>query len=163
MMKLGKFGLLALVLPLLMGADIYRWVDANGVVNYTQLKPEGVEAEAITTRAGARRDAASPAGGQAAPQTAARPGNDALSAEQNAMLQDLQSAEAERQSQIAKLKQSNCERARAVLNRLSGNNRIRVRDDQGKERVMGEDERQRRIADAQQGIIENCSTAYAGR
>ena len=43
-----------------------------------------------------------------------------------------------------------------LLDRLSANSRIRVRDDSGEERVMGEDERQDRIAEAQQGVAENC-------
>ena len=36
-------------IPLLMGAEVYRWVDANGVVNYSQIKPRGVPAEQLTS------------------------------------------------------------------------------------------------------------------
>ena len=52
MRKLIEIGLLVVSLPLLMGAEVYRWTDPNGVVNFTQLKPRGVQAEHITTGAG---------------------------------------------------------------------------------------------------------------
>ena len=45
---------------------------------------------------------------------------------------------------------------------LSLTARIRVRDPDGTQRVMGEDERQRRIEEAQQGIVTNCGAADAG-
>ncbi len=44
---------LALSLPLLMGSEIYRYVDANGVVTYAQQLPYGVKGEQIRTVAGA--------------------------------------------------------------------------------------------------------------
>ena len=72
------------------------------------------------------------------------------------MLNDLQSAEAARKQEVARIRESNCERSRRVLDRLSATARIRVRDDSGEERIMGEDERQNRIAEAQQGVAENC-------
>ena len=44
MRAIGPFCLLALCLPLLMGAEVYRWVDKDGVVNYTQVKPRDAKA-----------------------------------------------------------------------------------------------------------------------
>ena len=52
--KVCLAALLALCIPMLMGADVvYRWIDENGVVNYTQQLPRGVTAQQITTRLGA--------------------------------------------------------------------------------------------------------------
>ena len=44
MRAIGRLAAVTLLLPLLMGTEVYRWVDENGVVNYTQTKPRGVEA-----------------------------------------------------------------------------------------------------------------------
>ncbi len=62
--------LLVLALPLLMGSEVYRYVDSNGVVTYAQQLPYGVQGERITTVAGAptqgsacRPDRAREAGG----------------------------------------------------------------------------------------------------
>ncbi|MDH3642006.1 MAG: DUF4124 domain-containing protein [Gammaproteobacteria bacterium] len=161
MRKLIEFSLLILCLPLLMGAEVYRWVDPNGVVNYTQMKPPGVKAQQITAQAGRPMVVA-----EATDQLAGRPGSEpdessdgpALTENQQTMLQDLQAAEQARQAEVNRIKQANCEKSRNVLNRLSGAERIRVRDSGGVERIMAEDERQRRINDAQRGISENCTS-----
>lgn len=158
MRKLIKTGLLVVSLPLLMGAEVYRWTDPNGVVNFTQLKPRGIQAEYITTGASGPMVIA-----EASDQLAGMPGGGEadgpqLSDDQKNMLKDLQAAEQARLDEIARIKQANCDKSRNVLNRLSGAERIRVRDDAGIERVMEEGERQQRIGDAQRGISENCTS-----
>ena len=161
MRKLVEFSLLILCLPLLMGAEVYRWVDPNGVVNYTQMKPAGVKAQQITAQAGRPMVIA-----EATDQLAGRPGSASdesssgagLSDNQQTMLQDLQAAEQARQAEVTRIKQANCEKSRSVLDRLSGSERIRVRDNAGVERIMAEDERRRRINEAQRGVSENCTS-----
>lgn len=137
--------------------EIYRWVDEYGVVNYTQLKPRGTKVETITTKSGGAHVVAeqptepapvvSPATGQP------------LNAEQQKMLEGLQAAERTRQDEVAKIKEHNCRESRDVLARLTIKNRLRVKDDNGDFRIMGEDERQRRIAEAQEGIALYCVSA----
>ncbi len=158
MRKLIEFSLLVMSLPVLMGAQVYRWVDSNGVVNFTQLKPPGVEAQQITTGTGSHIVVA-----EATDQPAGVPGGGEqteknLSAEQQSMLQDLKAAELARQEEVARIKAANCTKSRNVLDRLSGTDRIRVRDNNGVERIMAEDERQRRISEAQRGVAENCTS-----
>ena len=159
MQTLCKIALLTLWLPMLMGAElVYRWVDEDGVVNYTQHLPWGVKAQQITTRDGAPsviKDVT-----QAIESTARE--TPPLTSEQQAMLDELKAAELVRQQEAAKIRVANCEKAQEVLSKLSLSSRIRVRDPSGNERVMGEDERQRRIAEAQQGIVVNCSATRAG-
>ena len=142
MRKFISLAFVAVCVPVLASADVYRWVGPDGVVNYTQMKPQGVQAERVRAQGGKPSPAA------AAP---SEPGNrpatesaDAaqLSPKQQEMLSDLQSAEAARQQEVARIREANCDRSRKVLDRLSANSRIRVRDDAGEERVMGEDERQ---------------------
>ena len=56
-------------------------------------------------------------------------------------------------------KSENCQRSRDVLSRLTLKSRIRVRDEDGEYRVMPEEERQDRIAQAQEGIALYCASA----
>ncbi len=153
MRKFISLAFVALCVPVLATADVYRWVGPDGVVNYTQMKPEGVQAERVHAQGGRPSAPAAAAGDRPATQSADASG---LSPKQQEMLSDLQSAEAARKQEVARIREANCERSRRVLDRLSANARIRVRDDSGEERVMGEDERQNRIAEAQQGVAENC-------
>ncbi len=141
------FPALLMLLSATSHAQVYRWVDENGVVNSTQQKPEGRDAQTV-------KQARSP---RSAPVEAEAPEPEKkLTEEQQRMLSDLQAKEAERQQQISEIRQSNCEKSRKVLDRLLRSDRIRVRDS-GEERVMPEDERQRRINEAQEGIATNCS------
>ncbi len=156
MRKFTSLALFALCVPVLATADVYRWVGQDGVVNYTQVKPQGVQAERVRTQGG-RPTAAAARPSQPAEQAASQAADASqLSAKQQEMLDDLQSAEAARKQEVARIREANCERSRRVLDRLSANARIRVRDDSGVERIMGENERQDRIAEAQRGVAENC-------
>jgi hypothetical protein len=150
-----KLGLALCCLPMLMGAAVYRWVDESGVVNYTQLKPEGVDAELVSADTGRRiTEAARPQ-----PAAAADDGNDEqqLTENQERMLADLRAAESVRQQEIAKVREANCQQARDVLERLTSRGRIRVAGDDGVERVMPEEERQERISEAQRSVAANCA------
>ena len=46
-----------------------------------------------------------------------------------------------------------------LITDLSAKERIRVRGDDGQERIMPENERQRRISEAQKGIVDNCEAS----
>ncbi|MCZ6620224.1 MAG: DUF4124 domain-containing protein [Gammaproteobacteria bacterium] len=156
--KVCRIMLFALCVPWLMGAEVYRWVDENGVVNYTQNVPRGVKAQRITTQAGAPSVIAEVE--EVSEDT--EPETPPLTDEQKSMLDELKAAELARQQELARIRQTNCEQAREILANLSLTSRIRVRNPDGTQRVMGEDERQRRIEEAQQGIVTNCGAADAG-
>jgi hypothetical protein len=150
-------------LPVLMGAGVYRWVDANGVVNYTQQQPPGVSSEHIEAHSGRRLDsdvtppeAAAEAAAAPATSGAGQPSNDRLTQAQREALAGLESAEQVRRDELANLRKANCERAQGVLDRLSATGRIRVRHADGIDRAMPEDERQERIGKAQHDVVENC-------
>jgi len=157
---LAKLALLLCCLPALMGAAVYRWVDDKGVINYSQQKPEGVNAERIDAKSGQKLTEPAPASTASAPPAAqgegARPPDERLSAAQREALAGLQAAEQARQEEVANIRKANCERAQGVLERLNASGRIRVRDANGNESVMSEDERQQRVAEAQRGVVENC-------
>ena len=89
----------------------------------------------------------------------AAPEEEALTSAQQEMLDRLQRQEQQRQDDLARVKAENCERSRSVLARLTIKDRIRVQGEDGYQRIMGEDERQSRIAEAQQGIARYCESA----
>jgi hypothetical protein len=150
-----KTALVILALPLLTAADIYRWVDDNGVVNYTQQKPRHVDAELVSSKHGS---AEAPPAARPKPETPAQP---ELDEKQQRLLQELQAAEATRRQEVAEARADNCLRARNLLERLTTKSRIKVRGDDGQVKVLPEEERQQRIAEAQQGIAVNCERADA--
>lgn len=154
-MRLARRLLLILgLLPWLMGAAVYRWVDEDGVVNYSQLKPEGVDAELVSDTGERQRPRATPA----RPPSQTPPEDEqTLTESQQRMLSELQAAEQQRQAEIARVREANCQEARDVLQRLTSRGRIRVVGDDGQERVMPEEERQRRIDEAQRAVAANCA------
>jgi hypothetical protein len=143
---------LILSLPLLMGSEIYRYVDANGVVTYAQQLPYGVKGEQIKTMDGAPTVAV-----QATAPQAEKPAQPVLTPQQQAMLDDLKKAEQARKEEIARIREANCTRSKDVLERLSSAGRIRVKGPDGQEVKMPEEERQSRIEEAQRGIVTNCA------
>lgn len=137
----------------------WRWVDSNGVVNYTQQKPYGVDAVEVSTLPGAKSSASNPptsATNTQAPAPRAADGSE-LSESQRSVLEGLQSAEQARQDEIARIGRENCEKSRGLLDQLSVRSRIRVRGEDGELRAMAEEERQKRISEAQRGVAEYCS------
>jgi len=144
-------------------ADTYRWVDDNGIVNFAERKPRGIPDERVSvvegdnagSAASNRRPSTTPLDTLAVP-TAPTGSLPKLDDRQQQMMAELQQNEATRQEQVTKIRKDNCERSRRVLDNLSVNNRIRVRADDGGERVITEQERQQRITEAQQGIVANC-------
>ncbi|MFU8816396.1 MAG: DUF4124 domain-containing protein [Pseudomonadales bacterium] len=162
MRAMCKFALAIAALPLLMGADVYRWVDADGVVNFTQQKPQGFDAERVRAQTGERIDRSTVSTGSTATPAARAAGgrtDPALDDQQRSMLAGLEAAEQARRLELAKIRDANCQQARTVLEHLSTRGRIRVRGDDGSEQVMPEEERQQRIAEAQRGVAANCSAA----
>jgi hypothetical protein len=157
MRALVKTGLVIVCLPLLTAADIYRWVDENGVVNYTQQKPRGVDAELVSGVRGPSQTTPK------APTPGGNPSDTSpeLDERQQRLLEDLQAAEAARRNEIARVREENCSRARGVLDRLTSKSRIRVRGDDGEVHILNEEERQERISEAQRGVATNCDSAEA--
>lgn len=157
-------GSATLLSPYADAANAYRWVDANGVVNFSERKPQGVPDHLVTvieTRSSGSLSSRAPsrADGTAADSgVAGTTGTDSsvLNERQRAMLGDLEAAEAERQDQVQRIRSDNCARARSLLASLSGTGRVRVVDENGETTILTEEDRSQRIAAAQQGIVNNC-------
>ena len=134
---------------------MYRWVDKNGVLNYSQVEPQGVKSEKIVRRGSLNSRVQEDT--KSAPAQATETPKPRLTDEQQRKLDELKALHAQEEQQVADIKRTNCEKSKSVLERLKQSQRIRVREDAGNERIIGEDERQRRIEEAQEGIASNCT------
>ncbi len=162
MKKLILFLAVSLPAPLLAAPEYYVWVDENGITNYSQRNPQGVDAEYVgpnrtvdSRRPGQRPGESDPGGlgdngveqtdGDDAGENTADP--EEVIAEQRARIAD----------QIAQVKRQNCEIGKNNLAQLRAFARVRVPDGNGGERVLTDQEKQSRIAQAQETIRENCN------
>lgn len=145
-------------------ADTYTWLDEKGVVNYSERMPRGIPPHRVSV---VRDNVQRPSSDPTPPLTytppqpareASPPASDQedLSEEQQQMLAELQAAEEQRLAKVAEVRRDNCERARRVLENLSNVGRVRVVADDGTRSVLPEEERSRRIAEAQRGVATNC-------
>ena len=139
-------------------AEIYRWVDENGIVNYTQRKPGSVDATLVRGTSKPRTSQTSIE--KNAPARSDQSEEDTqlnLTEEQQEMYEALQNREAERQEQISRIRVSNCKRSKALLARLTANSRISIRSSDGDQRSLPDEERNQRIGDVQRSIATNCA------
>lgn len=138
--------------------EYYTWVDENGITNYAERNPSGYEARFITReqqRFGYRTEENEPE----APKVEAAEGAGGVSAtaEANSDIDAEIADEKDRIDQeIAAAKKSNCNIGKLNLAQLSNYNRIKIKDDDGKVRILSDEEKQGRIDRARATIAENC-------
>ncbi|NBA98210.1 DUF4124 domain-containing protein [Pseudomonas sp. R5(2019)] len=132
--------LLALSAPA-MAAQVYKWVDAQGVTHFDAQPPQGQDAVQLDTppppRPGSTTPRSPPANQGAAQQRA-------IDAKVRAQVNADQ----------ARLDEY-CERMRTNLAQLKINPRVREKVEGGV-RPLSEDDRQARITEMQQAIMQNC-------
>lgn len=126
-----------------MAGQVYKWVDAQGVTHFGEQPPQGQQATTVNT--------ATPP----PPSSEAKPAptfQDIADPEQAAADAKVKKEMAEQEAQRVKY----CEAQRNNLAQLENNPRVRIEDEGGEMRRLGEDERQQRIADSKQAIAKNC-------
>ncbi|GAB6406543.1 DUF4124 domain-containing protein [Pseudomonas sp. MHK4] len=131
-------GLMAVLSPLSMAAQIYQWVDAQGVTHFDAHPPTDQSRTTIVTPA-------SPSG---------KPGNAPHSGaigDQQAIDKSVKKQVAEQQNQLKAF----CEQARTNLAQLQNNPRLREEVD-GQMRRLDDSQRQERIGETQKQIADNC-------
>ncbi|MGG7647546.1 MULTISPECIES: DUF4124 domain-containing protein [unclassified Pseudomonas] len=124
--------------PLGMAAQIYKWVDAQGVTHFDAQPPQGREATTVVTPS-------TPASNQPPPPRSSAIGD------QQAIDKEVKKQVAEQQAQL----EAFCEQARTNLAQLQNNPRIRE-DVEGEMRRLTDQQRQDRISEAQKQIADNC-------
>jgi len=139
-------------------AGLNKWVDANGKVHYSdQPPPANVKATVLRSASGATAPAAT--GDAAASSVPAAP---KTIAEREAELKKAQQAKkeaadmaAQKQAEAAAIKE-NCIAARKSLSILQEGMRMVEIDDKGERFYLNDEQRQQRIARAQQDISTYC-------
>lgn len=140
--------LLLALAPTVMAAQVYKWVDAQGITHFGAQPPEGTDAAAVNT------NTAPPKASNFPPPAAAKPAlppstDEKQKAADEKVRQEVAQQEAERVQQ--------CDKLRTDLAQLKNNPRIRVDDGNGDLRRITEEERQGRIATSEKSLRENCN------
>ncbi len=151
---------LALALAGTASAQLYRWVDENGRVRYTDRPPPaGVKSRTIATPAAPSAPAATgaPDAGQAerkGPQTPAEQEQAFRKRRLEAQKAAEKAAAAEKDAAV---KRENCARARETLATLRSGQRIRRTNTQGEQYYLDDSTRATETQAAQRAVQEWCS------
>jgi hypothetical protein len=127
---------------------IYKWTNDQGEVQYTQFPPPGQKAEILH-------------GAQPPAHTSETAGNNLQKQVEKMEEQEkeqLQGAkDAKQWAEIQKLRRTNCDTAHKNLDSLQRGGNVRYMGSDGKIMRLTDEERQKRIDEAQQQIKENCN------
>lgn len=134
----------------------YIWVDEDGITNYSQRNPRNVDATFVS-----RSQAF---GTKKAPTQRGSPPGQVPASESKAETTPTQDLELDKevtavQEEIARIRASNCSLGKRNLAKLQAYGRLRIRDPDGGERVLTDNEKQQRIESAQKTIKDNCGAA----
>ncbi|PKL99823.1 MAG: DUF4124 domain-containing protein [Gammaproteobacteria bacterium HGW-Gammaproteobacteria-9] len=135
-------GLLLALCGNVMAAQVYKWVDAQGVTHFGAQPPQGQQVETVNTVTAPAKPAATP---QSVEQDEAEADQSNIDRK---VKQQVAAQEAERKRY--------CETMRTNLAQLQNNPRVRV-EDNGETRRLTEEERQSRINETRDKIAENCN------
>jgi len=128
-------------------ADVYKWVNENNEVQYTQMPPPpGIKYVVIQTTEHPGTIESSDAG--------ETPVDEAESGKSQAQT-DAESQSAY-EAEVARISRENCTIARNNLSQLNLGGHLRYRNEKGEYVNMSEEERQKRIAEANKQIEQFC-------
>ncbi|NUU39054.1 DUF4124 domain-containing protein [Pseudomonas sp. C2B4] len=131
-------GLLVSLSPLSMAAQIYKWVDAQGVTHFDAQPPSDQPATVVVTPSPSATKPATPLNSRAI-------------GDQQAIDKSVKKQVAEQQTELNAF----CEQARTNLAQLQNNPRLRE-EVEGELRRLDNTQRQERIGETQKQIEENC-------
>lgn len=125
-----------------MAAQVYKWVDAQGVTHFGAQPPQGQQVETVNTVVAPGKSVTAPT---PASQEKSEPDQQSINRK---VKQQVAEQEAERKRY--------CETMRTNLAQLQNNPRVRV-EENGETRRITEEERQARITETRDKIAENCN------
>ncbi len=147
---LRLFILLLLLTPPGAGAELYRWVDAQGKVHYSDSPPPGGGKSVRTVPAPAA------AAGTATPGTQKSWQEKDMEFRQRRAAEEEARAKQEKEAEEARQKQANCEAARKSLQLLESGQRVATVNPQGEREFMDEASREKAIAEARKAVASWC-------
>ncbi|TWI50895.1 uncharacterized protein DUF4124 [Pseudomonas duriflava] len=124
-------------------AQVYKWVDAQGVTHFSAQPPTTGEADALTLK---------PAPGISG-SSGSSSGADAVNNPQQQIIDQKIKQEIK---QTEKQREDYCKSARTNLAQLRNNPRVMVEAGRGEMRRLTEEERQQRISETEFAIHKNC-------
>lgn len=125
-----------------MAAQVYKWVDAQGVTHFGAQPPQGQQVETVNT-------VTAPAKSTTMPAPVVK---DETEVDQQSIDRKVKRQVAEQETERKRY----CETMRTNLAQLQNNPRVRV-EEKGETRRITEEERQARIAETRSKIDENCN------
>ncbi len=137
-------------------AALHKWVDAEGVVHYSDTVPSEIKSKTL------RSPSATPDVDSATTSSSAVTAPKTL-AEKEAEAKRAQKAKNEaaeksaREQEFANNKKKNCENARTTLSGLENSPRLVTYDAKGERTFMDDNQRQQQIDEARKAISTNCN------
>lgn len=125
-----------------MAAQVYKWVDAQGVTHFGAQPPQGQQVETVNTVTAPAKSTTMPA-----PVV-----EDETEVDQQSIDRKVKRQVAEQEAERKRY----CETMRTNLAQLQNNPRVRV-EEKGESRRITEEERQAKIAETRSKIDENCN------
>ncbi|MCF6751048.1 MAG: DUF4124 domain-containing protein [Pseudomonas sp.] len=125
-----------------MAAQVYKWVDAQGITHFSAQPPQGQAAQTLNT--------VTPPPKSVAAESDASENSESL-VDQEKIDRKVKQQVAEQEAERKRY----CETLQTNLAQLQNNPRVRV-EENGEVRRLKEEERQSRIAETKQKIEENC-------
>jgi len=125
-----------------MAAQVYKWVDAQGVTHFGAQPPQGQQVETVNTVTAPAKSTTMPA-----PVV-----EDETEVDQQSIDRKVKRQVAEQETERKRY----CETMRTNLAQLQNNPRVRV-EEKGETRRITEEERQAKIAETRSKIDENCN------
>lgn len=144
----------ALVLPAVQGA-VYKWVDADGKVHYSQSPPLDRPAEKVKMPSQPPADAAPKAQAPKTIGTEKEPDTATTKDQNQAAQKDKKETKKEKREKEAQ-RQENCDQARRSLEGLESRPRARKTEPDGTLVYMTDEERQAAIEQSRQGVSDFC-------
>lgn len=146
--KLCQFLIFFVLFPILSQAAIYKWVDEEGKVHYSQQKPVNTKTEKIKVNS-------RPPTPSSSYKKPTLKNKEDQKAENN---KTQQGGKAAKKPQVsAQEKAKLCKQAQTNLQALLSRGRVRQRDTEGNVSYMTEEEKQQRIRREQDRVKKNCN------
>jgi hypothetical protein len=136
-------------------AQIYKWVDSQGVTHYSEAPPPGGAGKASVLELPQAKSP--PDQGPASTQQSWQ-AQDQEFRERQAKKADLHKQEEEREAKSLQARRNACLNAQASLDLLNRQGRLYNVNEQGEKIYLNDDDRQRQSQLAQQRIAENCGS-----